>query len=100
VFLVRLDPTVGSEINKTRPCVVVSPDELNGLLSTLIVVPLSTRGKAHPFRVQCEFDRKEGLVMLDQLRTVDKRRLIRKLGVLDKATQTLVLKALAAVFAE
>ena len=100
VYLVILNPTVGSEIRKTRPCLVVSPVEMNRNLSTLIVAPMGTQGKEFPFRIACEFAGKTGRIMLDQVRTIDKSRLVRKLGVLDDATRTLVLKGLADVFAE
>ena len=80
VFLVNLDPTRGSEIRKMRPCAVVSPDELNGHLRTFIVVPLTTGGHRYPFRIQCSFLGKDGYLVCDQIRTVDRERLIRKLG--------------------
>ena len=99
VFLVNLDPTVGREIRKTRPCVVVSPDELNTHLQTLIVAPMTTGGHAYPFRVRCQFRRKSGYVVLDQLRTVDRARLVRRLGSLSAATQGRVLLTLQEMFA-
>jgi mRNA interferase MazF len=99
VFLVALDPTVGSEIQKTRPCLVVSPDELNRHIATVIMAPMTTRGRPYPTRVRCRFAGKDGEVVLDQLRTVDKRRLVKHLGPLDDATQETVLAALAALFA-
>lgn len=99
VFLVVLDPTVGSEIQKTRPCLVVSPDELNDHVATVIVAPMSTRGRPYPSRVPCTFQGKSGQVVLDQLRTVDQSRLIRRLGRIDPATQRAVLEALAELFA-
>ncbi len=80
VFLVSLDPTRGSEIQKTRPCVVVSPDELNAHLRTVIVAPMTSAGQPYPFRVPCRFEKKAGLVVLDQIRTVDRERLVRRLG--------------------
>jgi mRNA interferase MazF len=82
VYLVNLDPTVGRESRKARPCVVVSPDELNAHLATFIVAPLTTGAHAYPFRVACRFDGKDGHVVLDQLRTVDRVRLSRRLGAL------------------
>ena len=94
-----LDPTIGSEIKKTRPCVVVSPDELNEHISTVIVAPLTTRGRPYPTRVSCHFAGKEGRIVLDQLRTVDKRRLLDRMGTIDSATQRQVLAVLAALFA-
>jgi mRNA interferase MazF len=83
--LTTLDPTRGREIKKTRPCVVVSPDELNAHLQTVIVAPLTSSGKPYPFRVPCRFDKKPGLVVLDQIRTVDRDRLVRRLGTLTSA---------------
>ena len=80
VLLVELDPTRGSEIRKTRPCVVVSPDELNRHLRTLIVAPMTTGGQAYPWRVACRFQQKDGFITLDQLRTIDRERVTRKLG--------------------
>jgi mRNA interferase MazF len=99
VALVELDPTVGSEIRKTRPCVVVSPDNMNRFIRTVIVAPMTSRGNDYPTRVRCRFQSKEGQVVLDQLRTVDKTRLIKKLGHLDPATQTEVLEVLCEMFA-
>jgi mRNA interferase MazF len=80
VFLVGLDPTRGGEIRTTRPCVVVSPDELNGYLRTFIVAPLTTGGHSYPFRVPCRFGGRSGHVVLDQIRTVDREWLVRRLG--------------------
>jgi len=80
VLLVELGPTRGSEIRKTRPCVVVSPDELNRHLRTLIVAPMTTGGQAYPWRVACRFQQRDGFITLDQLRTIDRERVTRKLG--------------------
>ncbi len=99
VHLVNLDPTSGSEIKKTRPCVVVSPDEMNRHISTVIVAPMTTKGKAYPTRVKCKFEGKTGQVVLDQLRTVDKRRLVKRLGQIDKKTKQEILEKLAEMFA-
>ena len=99
VHWVALDPTVGSEIQKTRPCVIVSPDELNERVPTVIVAPMTTRGRLYPTRVSCRFAGKEGRIVLDQLRTVDKRRLLNHMGALDAATRQQVLAVLAALFA-
>lgn len=99
VFLVNLDPTVGSEIRKTRPCVIVSPDEMNRFIRTVIIAPLTSKGRSYPTRVACRFDKKDGQVVLDQIRTVDKTRLIKKLGRLDKDTQQEVLDGLGEMFA-
>lgn len=100
VHLVRLDPTLGSEIRKTRPCLVVSPDELNRHLRTAIIAPMTTRGQAYPWRVPCRFQRRAGFVVLDQLRTVDAERLVRRLGRLSAETLTVVLRALQEMFIE
>jgi mRNA interferase MazF len=99
VYLVNLDPTVGSEIRKTRPCLVVSPDEINHNIRTVIVAPLTTRGRVYPTRVPCRFKGKDGLVVLDQIRTVDQSRLIKKLGKIDAKTATAVLDVLQEMFA-
>jgi mRNA interferase MazF len=100
VYLVNLDPTVGSEIKKTRPCVVISPDEMNRHLRTAIVAPLTSQGRLYPTRVPCVFDGKEGLVVLDQIRTVDVTRFVRKVGRIQPETMTAVLMALGRMFAE
>lgn len=100
VYLVNLDPTVGAEIQKTRPCVVVSPDEMNRYIATVIVAPMTTQGKPYPTRVVCRFEGKSGLIVLDQLRTVDKIRLVKRLGILSNDEQTVVLQVLAEMFAE
>ncbi len=98
VLLVELDPTRGSKIRKTRPCLVVSPNELNHHLQTLIVAPMTTGGHAYPFRPTCRFGGKDGRVALDQLRTVDRERLRKRLGVLSPATQASVFAVLAEMF--
>jgi mRNA interferase MazF len=100
VYLVNLDPTIGSEIKKTRPCLIVSPDEMNRHIATVIVAPMTTTGKVYPTRVECKFEGKTGQVVLDQLRTVDKSRLVKRLGRLEKKTQQEVLTRLAEMFAE
>jgi mRNA interferase MazF len=100
VYLVNLDPTVGSEIKKTCPCLVISPDEMNRWIRTVIVAPMTTKGRPYPTRVLCEFQGKEGQVVLDQIRTVDKSRLVRKLGQISESTQNEVLATLAEIFAE
>lgn len=99
VFLVNLDPTRGGEIRKTRPCVVVSPDELNADLRTFIVAPLTTGGHRYPFRIDCKFAGRSGHVVLDQIRTVDQARLIRRLGRLTPTTLTKTLSVLQEMFA-
>lgn len=99
VYLVRLDPTLGSEIKKTRPCVVVSPDELNEHLRTIIVAPMATGGRAYPWRPRCRFQGRGGFVALDQLRTVDVERLVKSLGQIEDATVVSVLERLQDMFA-
>jgi len=100
VHLVGLDPTLGSEIKKTRPCLVVSPDELNQHLRTVIVAPMTTGGQAYPWRVACRFQNRSGFVALDQLRTVDSDRLVKRLGRLSATTTTEVLDTLQEMFAQ
>ena len=100
VYLINLDPTIGTEIRKTRPCVIISPDEMNRHVATVIVAPMTTKGRQYPTRVPCQFEGKDGQVVLDQLRTVDKVRLVKKLGQLRKQTQKAVLATLAEMFAE
>jgi mRNA interferase MazF len=100
VHLVRLDPTLGSEIRKTRPCLVISPDELNEHLRTVIVAPMTTGGHAYPWRIACRFQKRSGFVALDQLRTVDGDRLVKRLGRLSAGTTTEALETLQEMFAE
>jgi mRNA interferase MazF len=100
VHLVTLDPTVGSEMQKTRPCLIISPDKLNGILETVIIAPLTSKGKAYRFRVPCHFEGKHGHIALDQMRSVDKTRLIKLLGQMDSKTQELTLEVLARMFAK
>ena len=99
VHLINLDPTVGSEIKRTRPCLVVSPDEINHNLRTVIVAPLTTKGQPYPTRVPCGFKGKNGQVVLDQIRAVDQSRLIKKLGRIDAKTATVVLDVLQEMIA-
>ena len=98
VWLVNLDPTVGSEINKTRPAVIVSPDELNAHLQTAVVVPLTT-GRSYPFRIATQIQGKKGVAAIDQIRTVDRRRLVKKVGTLRGNTAKRVSGALTEMFA-
>lgn len=98
VYLVRLDATRGSEIRKTRPCLVVSPDDLNHHLRTVIVAPMTTAGHAYPWRIACMLRNRQGFVALDQLRTVDTDRLVRRLGPLTGATLEAVLSTLREMF--
>ncbi len=100
IFLINLDPTVGREIKKTRPCVIVSPDELNAHLSTFLIAPLTTGKHACPFRIGCRFQKKDGYIVLDQIRTIDQRRLVKKLGRITPVTTTKVLDTLQEMFAE
>ena len=98
IFLVSLNPGRGSEIRKTRPCVVVSPDELNAYLRTFIVAPLTTGGHPYPFRVPCRFEGRAGYVVIDQIRPVDRERLVRRLGKLSPSTLGRVLAILQEMF--
>jgi mRNA interferase MazF len=99
VYLINLDPAIGSEIQKTRPCLVVSPDEMNRFIKTIIVAPLTTKGTGYPTRVICKFHGKRGQIVLDQIRTVDKSRLVGRLGKIDKQSQSEVLSVLTEMFA-
>ena len=98
VHLVMLNPARGDEIRNMRPCLIVSPDELNRSLNTFIVAPMTTGGYEYPFRVACEFGGKTGFIVLDQLRTVDRRRMARKLGQIDPETLRSVLQVLRTMF--
>ena len=100
VYLVNLDPTVGVEIRKTRPCLVISPDEMNDYIQTVIIAPMTTKAHDYPTRVACRFEGKDVQIVLDQIRTVDKRRLIKRLGRIPPSTQKHVLDLLAELFAE
>lgn len=99
LFLVNLDPTIGAEMQKTRPCVIVSPNEMNRNIATVIIAPLTSQGKAYPTRIPCHFQGKDGLMVLDQLRTVDKARLVQRLGQLQRGEQQALLVTLAELFA-
>jgi len=99
VYLVRLDPTEGHELRKTRPCLITSPDEMNHHIATVIVAPMTTKGRSYPTRIPVRFQRKTGEVVLDQIRTVDKNRLIKRLGKINEATAQKVLALLAEMFA-
>lgn len=99
VYLVNLDPTVGSEIRKTRPCLIVSPNEMNRHISTVIVAPLTTKGRAYPSRVSCRFQGKGGQIVLDQLRTIDKVRLVTRLGRISRKSAREALELLQEMFA-
>ena len=99
VHLVSLDPTVGTEIQKTRPCLVISPDEMNAHLRTVIIAPMTTRRRDYPMRVSCRFQGKDAEVVLDQIRTVDRARLVKRLGKLRPQASTRVLEVLQEMFA-
>jgi len=100
VFLVNLDPTIGSEIQKTRPYLVISPNEINHHIATVIVAPMTTKGQTYPTRVTCQFQGQNGQIVLDQIRTVDKTRLVKLLGQITTEEQKTVLDILAEMFAE
>ena len=100
VWLVALDPTIGSEIQKTRPCAIVSPPEMHDFLRTVMVAPMTTGSRPAPYRVPVNFRRKQGLILLDQLRTLDRQRLIQRLGAVNAATLRAALEALREIFAE
>jgi mRNA interferase MazF len=100
VYLVNLDPTIGSEIRKTRPCVVVSPDEMNGYLQTVMVAPMTTKGRDYPTRLPCIFEGKSGQIVLDQMRTVDRIRLVKRLGKLASPNTKQLIAVLQEMFAE
>ena len=99
VYLVGLDPTQGHEIKKTRPCVIISPDEMNRHIGTVIVAPMTTKGRNYPTRIAITFKRKKGQIVLDQIRTVDKARLVKHLGKIDAKTGARVLAVLQEMFA-
>lgn len=100
VYLVALDPAVGHEIQKTRPCVIVSPDEMNRHIQTVIVAPMTTAKRDYPSRVPCTFENKSGQIVLDQLRTVDRKRLVRNLGEINRQARSKVLQIIQEMFAE
>ena len=98
VFLVNLDPTLGHEIKKTRPCIVISPDEMNHFISTIIIAPMTTKSRKYPTRVACKFKGKSADIVLDQIRTVDKKRFVKKMGSIDLATQRKTIAVLQEMF--
>ncbi len=99
VYLINLDPTVGSEIQKTRPCLIISPDEMNRHIRTVIIAPMTTAGKDYPTRISCTFKKKKGQIVLDQIRTINKTRLVKKLGSINPETQLEVISVLQRLFA-
>ncbi len=100
VFLIILDPTRGHEIKKTRPCLIISPNEMNNNISTVIVAPMTSKGRNYPSRVNCTFQGIHGQIVLDQIRTVDKNRLVKKLGTISGTTKGKVLAGLTEMFAQ
>lgn len=99
IYLVNFDPAVGSEMRKTRPCLVVSPNSMHDYIRTVIVAPLTSKGKLYPSRVPCHFQGQDGRIALDQIRTVDKSRMLKRLGKISSTAQHAVLESLAAIFA-
>jgi mRNA interferase MazF len=99
VYSINLDPTLGSEIQKTRPCLIISPDEMNRHIRTVIIAPMTTAGRDYPTRVSFKFKKKKGQIVLDQIRTIDKTRLIKKLGFINPETQIEVISVLQRLFA-
>ena len=100
VYLVNLDPTIGKEIKKTRPCLIISPDEMNNHIATVIIAPMMTKGRDYPTRVNCIFEGKNGQIVLDQIRTIDKPRLVKKLGKISNGIQKEVSVVLFQMFSE
>src|SRR3989339_1814078 len=100
VYYVNLDPTIGGEIKKTRPCIIISPNEMNYNISTVIIAPLTSRLRNYPTRVPCKVEGKQGQIVLDQIRTVDKIRLIKRIGTLNILTRTKILNVLKEMFSE
>ena len=98
VCLIQLDPTRGSEIRKTRPCLIISPDELNRHLRTLVVAPMTTGGHEYPWRIACTFQNRNGFVALDQIRTIDKERIAQRLGQVHRTTLQTALRVLQEMF--
>ena len=99
VYLIALDPTKGNEVRKTRPCLIISPDVMNQRIATVIIAPMTSKGRSYPTRIDCVFQHVKGQVVLDQIRTVDKARLVRRLGRVSSPVQTKVLNILAELFA-
>ena len=100
VYLVNLDPTVGSEIQKTRPCLVISPDEMNEHIATVIIAPMTTKGRAYPTRISCQFEGKDGQIVLDQIRAVDRARLVKRLGRIGADEQKALINVLLEMVSE
>jgi mRNA interferase MazF len=100
IYLIALDPTVGHEIKKTRPCVIISPNEMNDNIGTIIIAPMTTKSHEYPSRISIKFMKKEGWIMLDQIRCIDKSRLVKKLGVLEEKDSRKVKEILKEMFVE
>jgi len=100
IYYVNLDPSIGSEIKKTRPCIIVSPNEMNRNISTVIIAPLTSKLRNYPTRIPCKVEGKQGQIVLDQIRTIDKSRLAKKIDTLTKTTQKKVLNVLVEMFSE
>lgn len=100
VYLINLDPTIRKEIKKTRPCLIISPDDMNKYISTVIIAPMTAKGRNYPTRIACQFEGKDGQIVLDQIRTIDKVRIIRKLGKINTSMQKEVLTTLIELFSE
>jgi len=100
IFLVSLDPVIGHEVRKTRPCVIISPDEMNHHIGTVIIAPMTTKRRDYPTRIPLTFKRKKGQIVLDQIRTIDKTRLVKRLGRLDKNVSAQTLQILREMFEE
>ena len=100
IYYVNLEPTIGKEIKKTRPCIIISPNEMNYNISTVIIAPLTSRLRNYPTRVPCKVEGKQGQIVLDQIRTVDKIRLIKRIGTLNILTRTKILNVLKEMFSE
>ena len=98
VFLISLNPTVGHEIQKTRPCLIISPNEMNDYIKTVIVAPMSSKGRNYPTRIPCTFQGRKGQIILDQIRTVDKTRMVKKLGIISIPVQKKVFIILQEMF--
>jgi len=100
VYLVNLDPTLGAEIKKTRSCCIISPNEMNHNIATVIIAPMTSKGRDYPTRVNCDFQGKHGQIVLDQIRTIDKSRLVKKLGQISTVEQNNVLSILQEMFSK
>jgi len=98
VYMVDLNPTKGAEIRKTRPAVIISPDEMNSTLKTIIITPLTSTIRAYPFRIDCTFQKKRGQIALDQIRSLDKKRLIKKMGNFSTSKMNSILNKLSVIF--